>query len=160
LVLDNAGARWCAAFPTRRTIEDPVTVNLNPYLTFDGDAREAMTFYERVLGGTLTVTTFGEFGIDDPAIADQAMHAALETASGLTLMAGDTPPGVEHDPGTNVAIILSGDDEAELRGYWEAISERAEISVPLETQMWGDDFGQCVDRFGIVWMVNISHPQA
>jgi PhnB protein len=129
---------------------------LNPYISFAGNAREALELYERVFGGTLTVSTFGDFGDKDAPGADGIMHGQLETEQGFTLMASDTPPGMEHQPGTNIAISLSGDDDAGLRGYWEALSGDGTISVPLEKQMWGDTFGMCADRFGIPWLVNIA----
>ena len=133
---------------------------LNPYLSFADTARQAMEFYNDVFGGTLTLTTFGEFGNADAPEADKIMHAMLETSSGYTIMASDTPPGMEHKPGDNVQISLSGDDGDELRGYWEKLSDGGTVSVPLEKQMWGDEFGALVDRFGIPWMVNITQPQA
>ena len=130
---------------------------LNPYLAFPGTARDAMTFYESVLGGTLTLTTFEDAGagegLPDPK---QVMHAHLETPKGFTLMASDLAPGMQHAPGNNISISLSGDDEAELRGYWEMLSADGTVVMPLERQMWGDVFGMCTDRFGITWMVNIS----
>ncbi|MFF7451709.1 MULTISPECIES: VOC family protein [unclassified Streptomyces] len=132
---------------------------LNPYLSFDGDARQAMEFYEQVFGGTLTLHTFGSLGQPDTPEADKIMHGMLETTSGFTLMGADTPPGMEHTPGTNFSVSVSGDDDAELRGYWEKLSADGTVSVPLERQMWGDVFGMCTDRFGIPWMVNITQPQ-
>jgi PhnB protein len=75
-------------------------------------------------------------------------------------MGADTPPGMEHNPGTNITVSLSGDDADELRGYWEKLSDGGTVSVPLEKQMWGDEFGSCVDQFGVPWMVNISQSQA
>ena len=128
---------------------------LNPYLTFPGTAREAVTFYESVFGGTLTVMTFaaaGAAGAQDPKAV---MHAMLETPSGFTLMASDMAPGTDFDPGTNLALSLSGDDDADLRRYWDALSEGGTVQMPLELQMWGDVFGSCLDRFGVPWMVNI-----
>ena len=68
---------------------------LNPYINFDGNAREAMEFYRDVFGGELTINTFGEYGADDPAIADGTMHARLEAPNGFTLMASDGPPGTD-----------------------------------------------------------------
>lgn len=133
---------------------------LNPYISFDGNARQAMEFYKDVFGGTLEMNTFGEFGAPDPAYADKIMHAMLETDSGFTLMGADTPPGMEHNPGDNITVSLSGDDGDELRGYWKRLSDGGTVSVPLEKQMWGDEFGQCVDQFGVPWMVNIAQPQA
>lgn len=133
---------------------------LNPYISFAGNARAAMEFYQRVFGGSLTMNTFGEFGAQDTPGADKIMHAMLETDGGFTLMGADTPPGTEHNPGNNISVSLSGDDTDELRGYWEQLSGDGTVSVPLEKQMWGDEFGMCVDRFGIAWMVNIGQGQA
>ena len=131
---------------------------LNPYVSFAGNAREAMEFYQRVFDGSLTLNTFGEFGPPDAAGADKIMHGQLETDGGFTLMGADTPPGTEHEPGNNIAVSLSGDDAEQLRGYWAKLAEGGAVSVPLEPQMWGDEFGMCVDQFGIGWMVNIGQP--
>lgn len=133
---------------------------LNPYISFDGDARQAMEFYRSVFGGSLTSNTFGEFGEEKAGdAADKIMHSMLETDSGFTLMAADTPPGMEYKPGNNIAVSVSGEDADELRGYWDKLSGNGTVSVPLERQMWGDVFGMCTDRFGITWLVNISDQQ-
>lgn len=133
---------------------------LNPYISFRDNARQALEFYQTVLGGSLALHTFGELGAPDAPEADKIMHGLLETESGFTLMGADTPPGMEHTPGNNIAVSLSGDDGEELRGYWAKLVEGGEVSVPLEMQMWGDEFGMLVDRFGITWMVNIGQPTA
>jgi PhnB protein len=146
--------------PLLRPKEHLVTSRLNPYISFAGNARQAMEFYKSVFGGTLTLNTFGEFGMQDSPEADKIMHGMLETDSGYALMAADTPPGMEYNPGTNISVSLSGDDADELRRHWEKLSAGGTISVPMEKQMWGDEFGACVDQFGIGWMVNISQPQA
>ena len=133
-----------------------MTSRLNPYITFDGNAREALEFYTDVFGGTLNMSTFGELGGPDAPIPDKIMHGQLETDSGFTLMASDRPPHVEYESGTNISVSLSGDDGDELRGYWDKLSGDGTVTVPLEKQMWGDEFGMCIDRFGITWLVNIS----
>ena len=133
---------------------------LNPYISFTGNARQAMEYYKGVFGGTLTVNTFGEFGAQDSPHADKIMHGMLETDGGLTLMGADTPPGMEHNPGDNIAVSLSGDDADDLRRYWQELSADGTVAVALEKQMWGDEFGMCTDQFGIAWMVNIGQPQA
>ena len=133
---------------------------LNPYINFNDNARQAMEFYKGVFGGNLTLNTFGEYGAQDSPDADKIMHGQLETDSGFTLMGADTPAGMQRNPGDNIAISLSGDDADALRGYWERLSDGGTVSVPLEKQMWGDEFGMCVDQFGIPWMVNIGQPQA
>ncbi|WP_371667423.1 VOC family protein [Streptomyces sp. NBC_00289] len=132
---------------------------LNPYLSFDGDARAAMELYREIFGGTLRLNTYGEFGQPDSPVADRIMHGMLEAPNGFTLMGADVPPDMEHNPGNSFAVSLSGDDDAELRGYWEKLSAGGSVSVPLEKQMWGDVFGMCTDRFGIPWMVNIGRAQ-
>ena len=132
---------------------------LNPYISFNGNAREAMEFYRQVFAGELTLHTFGEFGQPDAPGADKIMHGMLETGTGMTLMGADTPPGMEFAPGNTMTVSVSGDDDGELRGYWEGLSEGGNVSVPLEKQMWGDVFGMCVDRFGVPWMINIVAPQ-
>ena len=138
-----------------------MATRLNPYLSFPGTAREAMEFYRDVFGGELTVNTFGESDAPEGTPeADKIMHAQLETERGFTLMGADTPTGMDHTPGTNISVSLSGDDADELRGYWQKLSDGGTVSVPLEKQMWGDEFGMCVDRFGIGWMVNITQPQS
>ena len=129
---------------------------LNPYLTFPGNTKEAMEFYESVFGGTLAVNTFGEFGEQDPAIADKVMHARLENDRGFTLMASDPPPGTEIQTGNNIAVSLSGDDADDLRGYWDKLSADGNVQMQLEKQVWGDTFGMCTDKFGLSWMVNIT----
>ena len=88
------------------------------------------------------------------------MHSQLETPSGFTLMASDTPPGMPFQPGTNISVSLSGDDESELRGYFDKLAAEGQVTMPLEKQMWGDVFGMVSDRFGVNWMVNIAQPQA
>ncbi|MFF5922380.1 VOC family protein [Streptomyces flavochromogenes] len=134
-----------------------MTTRLNPYLSFSGDAKQALEFYQQALGGDLSLNTYGAFGSDaPPGFADRIMHGMLETPSGFTLMAADNPPGTEHAPGNGFAVSLSGDDAEELRGYWDKLSAGGTVAVPLEKQMWGDVFGMCTDRFGVTWMVNIT----
>lgn len=130
---------------------------LNPYISFDNKAKEAMEFYKNIFGGTLTMSTFKEGGMPhDPSDADKIMHGQLLAENGMTLMASDTPPGMSYNPGTNISISLSGDNEEELKGYWKKLSYGAKIGVPLEKAPWGDMFGMLTDKFGISWMVNIT----
>ncbi|HET7690466.1 MAG TPA: VOC family protein [Nocardioidaceae bacterium] len=129
---------------------------LNPYLNFENNARGAMEFYQSVLGGELRINTFSEFGDEGN---DGVMHAMLETPAGYTIMASDAPPGMPLDTGSTISVSISGDDEAELRGYWDGLSEGGTVTMPLEKQMWGDIFGMVTDKFGVQWMVDVVIPQ-
>ena len=130
---------------------------LNPYISFRDNAREAMEFYQSVFGGNLTMSTFAEFQMaEDPAEADKIMHAQLDTDNGLTLMGADTPNAMDYDEGGRITVSLSGEDESELRGYWDKLVEGGSVTMPLEQAPWGDSFGMATDRFGVNWMVNIA----
>ena len=137
-------------------------MRLNPYLTFNGNAREAMEFYRDVLGGELTINTFGEYGAPEGTNPDGVMHAFLETSDGFVLMASDRMPGGSAVSGDNIMISISGyNDQADkMRGFFQALSEGGEVVTPLEKQMWGDEYGQLNDKFGITWMVDFGEPQA
>jgi|ERR1051326_241652 PhnB protein len=130
---------------------------LNPYISFKDNTKEAMEFYKTVFGGELSLSTFKEGGaLVGPEDAEKIMHAALVINDVMQLMASDTPPSMPYNPGTNIAISLSGENEAELKGYWDKLSEGAKITMPLEKAPWGDTFGMLTDKFGIPWLVNIA----
>ncbi len=135
-----------------------MTTRLNPYLSFTSNAREAMDFYHSVFGGQVTLSTFAEMpnmpGLE-ASDTDKIMHSMLETDGGLVLMCADTPTSM-GDADANSTVSLSGEDETELRGYWDSLSADGEVTMPLDKAPWGDSFGMCVDRFGVPWMVNIA----
>lgn len=134
-----------------------MTTRLNPYLGFRGNAKDAMEFYQSVFGGDLTLSTFRESGGGvEEAELDQIMHGSLVTDGGLVLMGSDTPSHMEFSAGTNHQVSLSGEDEAELSGYWEKLSSAGTVTVPLNKAPWGDTFGMCTDKYGVPWLVNIS----
>jgi PhnB protein len=132
---------------------------LNPYLNFNGNTRQAMEFYTSVFGGNLTLTTYAELGATDPADADRIMHSQLETDAGYTIMAADLPRDMEFHPMAGCSVSISGDDADALRGYWEKLSASGSATMPMQKQAWGDEFGMCVDQFGVSWMVDIVQPQ-
>ncbi len=136
-----------------------MTSRLNPYLNFNGNARQALEFYTSVFGGTLTLSTFAEMGDTGPD-ADRIMHGQLETDAGYTIMAADVTSQMEYHAPAGFGVSLSGDDGDALQGYWETLSASGTTTMPLAKQAWGDEFGMCVDQFGVPWLVNISQPQA
>jgi PhnB protein len=134
-----------------------MTTRLNPYLNFRGTAREAMEFYRSVFGGELNLSTFGENQMsEDPAEKDYIMHGQLDAPNGMTLMGADVPSSMEFMPGNTYSVSLSGDDEAELTGYWDKLADGAQYTMGLNKAPWGDTFGMLTDKFGTSWLVNIA----
>jgi PhnB protein len=135
---------------------------LNPYLNFNGNAREALEFYASVLGGELNLSTFAEFAGQDSPDAAKIMHGQLETEAGYTIMAADAATGMESSGFHGFGVSISGDDaDADaLRRYWEGLSSGGTVTMPMQKQAWGDEFGMCTDKFGVPWLVNIGQPQA
>ena len=133
---------------------------LNPYLNFNGTARQALDFYQGVFGGELNIMTFGDLGAAEGADAGKIMHGQLETSAGYTIMVADVPSHMEFHAPAGFSVSLSGDDGDVLRGYFEQLAAGGVTEMPLQKQVWGDEFGMCVDKFGISWLVNISQPQA
>lgn len=132
---------------------------LNPYLTFLNTTKEAMAFYKEVFGGTLTISTFKEANaVHTPGTEDLIMHSELVADNGMTIMASDDPE--QQNKSINTSISVSGNNEVELKGYWDGLSNGAAIIVPFAKAPWGDMFGMLTDKFGIRWMVNVATPKA
>ncbi len=129
---------------------------LNPYLNFNGNARQALDFYASVFGGTPTFSTFADFGMADSPDATRIMHGVLETDLGFTIMGADVTGDMEYHPMAGASVSISGDDGDVLHGYWEKLSSDGTATMPLQKQVWGDQFGMCVDKFGVPWLVNIA----
>lgn len=135
---------------------------LNPYLSFKDNAREAMEFYRTVFGGTVESHTFKEYNASkDPSDDNKIMHSMLRADNGITFMAADTPNSMQYTAGSSISMSLSGENDAELTAYFEKLSGNGgSVFAPLEKAPWGDKFGMCTDKFGINWMVNITGSKA
>jgi PhnB protein len=155
----SPGRSWRAWFGRARQKEKIMASQLSPYLNFDGNARQAMEFYASVFGGILSISTFAEYGAQDSPDADRVMHAMLETDAGYTIMGSDIPSEMQHQPMAGFSVSLSGDDADILRGYWDQLTAAGTVTMSLQKQVWGDEFGMCVDKFGVSWLVNISQSQ-
>lgn len=131
-----------------------------PYLNFNGNAREALDFYARVLDGKVVFQqTFGEAPMpstDD--MKDKIMHASFQ-AGELTFMVSDCPPGHAVTTGTNVSLSLNFKDLASIEKTFKAFSEGATITMELQDTFWGARFGMLTDKFGINWMFNHDKEQ-
>lgn len=130
-----------------------------PYVSFNGNAREAMEFYHDIFDGELDISTFGDYRMEmqNPLDSNRIMHASLQTPFG-TIMASDVLSTMEYIPGNAFSLSISGDDPEMLRDVWDELSLGGTVTMPMEKQMWGDEFGMLSDKFGITWMVNINSP--
>ena len=135
-----------------------MATRLNAYLSFRDDARAAMTFYQSVFGGELTMNTFAEFAMPGVAQgdADKIMHAQLVGENGVEFMGADTPESMPYDAGSRISMSLFGEDDTTLSAYFDALAEGGATTMPLAQAPWGSKFGMCVDKFGVAWMVNID----
>jgi PhnB protein len=132
---------------------------LIPYLNFDGNAAEAMKFYQSILGGELKMQTFGEAKMaKSPKDEKRIIHADLQNGD-LSFMASDTMPGQKADFGNNVHMSISGQDRDGLARIFNGLAKGGKVDMPLAKQFWGDTYGALTDRFGVHWMVNIGQAQ-
>jgi PhnB protein len=131
---------------------------ITPYLNFDGTCREAMTFYQRCIGGQLDVMTFGEGESQSPPEAkDRLIHARL--AKGETvLMASDTMPGMPFQQGNNVWLNFVCESDEEVASLYEALSEGGKEIMAPHDSFWGARFAMLDDPFGHRWMLNADLP--
>lgn len=129
---------------------------LYPYLIFPGIAADAMKFYQSILGGELTMSTYGEAGQPvEEADKSRIIHADLKNDT-LTFMASDDNAKQAVIMGSNVHMSIVGTDMALLTKYFNDLAIGGKIDQPLVKQIWGDTFGMLTDKFGVHWMVNIT----
>jgi PhnB protein len=129
-------------------------MRLNPYISFHRNAREAMTYYQSVLGGDLVIDTFATFDgmVADPSDKDLVMHSQLTTSDGIVLMGADTPSEMPYTAPAGVSMSVSSDDESRIAALFSAFAADGTVTLPFDTQVWGAKFGMVTDRFGIGWM--------
>lgn len=140
-------------------------MKISTYLTFDGQAREAFTFYQQVLGGTLETMTFAQAPDADQFPAeyrDRVMHTCL-TLGDHCLMASDTLPGdfcggAPYEGIKGCSISLHPESVAEGERLFNGLSEGGQVVMPMEKTFWAERFGMFTDRFGVSWMVNCAQP--
>jgi len=130
-------------------------INLDPYLFFQGNCKEAMGFYKDIFGGELTIQKMDAYPDMpvDKSMKDIVMHAFLD-AGDIRLMASDSRKASAKS--AKVELSISGADKTKLHKYWDGLAKGGKITMPLEKAPWGDHFGMLSDKYGIDWMVNIN----
>ena len=136
-------------------------MQLNPYLFFTGNCKEAFSFYEKVLGGKiLAMMTHKETPAAEhtkPEWQDKIIHARM-TFGDQMLMASDAPPE-HHRPMQGFSVSLTVPEPAEADRIFKAFSEGGQVTMPIQETFWAHRFGMLVDRFGTPWMINCEKSQ-
>jgi PhnB protein len=131
---------------------------INSYLTFNGNCREAMTFYKDCLGGELNFQTIGESPLSDKMpkqMKDCILHGTL-TNNGLVLMASDMVSEKGLVKGNAVSLSLNCSSEDEIKSCYAKLSAGGTANHPLENSFWGALFGDLTDKFGNHWILNFN----
>ncbi len=133
-------------------------MSITPYLQFDGNCREAITFYHTVLGGELHIGTVGESPMAEKMPAEthpQVMHANLTNGTVL-LMASDRMGQNTHVPGSSISLSINCSSDEEIDRLFAQLSEGGHADMPLQDTFWNARFGFLTDKFGIQWMLNFD----
>jgi len=131
-----------------------------PYLTFNGNCRDAMTFYKQCIGGELKMQTVAESPAANhlpPEAGTNIMHATL-THGSFAIMASDHIGADAPKAGDTVTLSLECSSEEEINSLFSKLSAGGKVSWELHTEFWGGMFGSLTDQFGINWMFNYEHP--
>ncbi|NMN39617.1 VOC family protein [Pedobacter sp. SG918] len=130
--------------------------SINSYLTFNGNCREAMTFYQECLGGELTLETIGESVIVDkmPNIMKRSIMHAVLAKDDLVIMATDMVEERGLIKGNSISMMLNCSSEEEAQSFYHKLSAGGKVSHPLQETFWGALFGDLTDRFGNNWLIN------
>lgn len=136
-----------------------MSMRMNPYLVMNGNAREAVAFYQKALDATLVgLQTFGDMPSDPnhptpDAMKDLVMHAMLKVGE-TDLMFSDTMPNMPHQPGNQVQVTLVTDSAATSQRIFAALSEGGQVIMPVQETFWSPAYGQLTDKFGVPWQIN------
>lgn len=129
----------------------------NPYLTFAGNCREAMTFYKEIVDGELELMTFETAPMELPeGYKTKIMHSTLKFGDAI-VMAADAMPGQEIVHGNGSSVIISSPSVENAQKIFTQLAEGGQTQMPFEKTFWGSMFGQCTDKFGINWMLISEH---
>ncbi len=132
--------------------------NISSYLTFNGNCREAMTFYKECLGGELILQTIGESPMADkmpPQMKESILHSTL-TNGGVIIMASDMASEHGIIKGNSVSLMLNCSSEEEIKNCYEKLSSGGKADHPLEDTFWGAVFGDLTDKFENHWLLNYT----
>lgn len=129
---------------------------LNPYITFNGNCREAMNYYKGCFGGELTLQTVEGTPMEQQCPAGMkhhVMHSMLMNES-LVLMGSDMMGKDGFNRGNTIALSVNCNSEEEIKMFFAYLSDGGKINDPLKEMFWGALFGCLTDKFGLTWLFN------
>ncbi|MFX3623234.1 MAG: VOC family protein [Ectobacillus sp.] len=128
-----------------------------PYLTFAGNAREALTYYKEVFeGDILEIQTFGEAQFPTPPeMDDKIMHAQFKKGP-LFFMVSDTFLGQSVEIGNHISLTLELENDEEIETLYGRLREGGSVLMELQDTFWGARFAKVKDRFGVIWDLNYT----
>ena len=128
--------------------------SIDNYLTFNGNCREAMTFYASALNADVQIMDASQ-GPCAPEDAGRVLHARI-TKGNVRLMASDTMSMTPYklEPGNNFSLSLDCESAEEQDAVFAKLTDGGEVRMPLQDTFWGARFGLLTDKFGIQWMFN------
>ncbi|MFM1654810.1 VOC family protein [Brevibacillus sp. B_LB10_24] len=135
-----------------------MTLRLIPYLVMDGNAREAIQFYEKALGAQVLFSqTFGEMPEDAGSlpsedVKERISHAMVKVGE-TDLMFSDTFPGQPHQSGNQVTICISTDDKEKSKQFFEALQDGGQVGMPLQETFFSPAYGIVTDKFGVTFQI-------
>lgn len=132
---------------------------INVYLTFDGNCREAMTFYAEALEAEIQLIPFSEMPQCPEGLGDRIMHARVSTGAAV-LMASDTMPGTPFTQGNSYSVSVDSEGVEEVDRLFAALATGGEVALPPQDMFWNAYFGMLTDKFGIQWMFNFDKTKA
>jgi PhnB protein len=133
--------------------------SITTYLVFDGNCRQAMTFYQKCLGAELFLQTFADAKMESPKGAEnRVIHARLTKGSAI-LMASDTMPGMPFTQGNNFSVAVGCESVQEIEKLFAAFGEKGKVTMALHDAFWGARFGMLTDQFGVNWMFDFEYPK-
>ncbi len=133
-------------------------MQINPYIVFNGNCREAFEYYKLHLGGTdLYLLSHGDTPMGDNVTEDwkdKIIHATLQI--GKSCIMGSDSPREDYIPPAGSYIMLAVDTVVEAEAAFEALARNGQIKMPISETFWSVRYGIVVDQFGIPWMINCS----
>ena len=134
---------------------------ITPYLYFNGNAREALECYKEIFDGEIMgLQTYGEANFPTPPEADNLIIHAQFKKGDLFIMTSDAMGDKKVEIGSNISLALELESEEEIQTLYDRFTQHGTVVMELQDTFWGAKYGKVKDKFGIIWDLNYTKPQA